>query len=60
VTAADAGEKERRLVSPGLTPEEHILLAHYSGGSGVGAAMALIKRQPGQAPTLSEWEDASG
>jgi hypothetical protein len=48
------------LVSPGLTPEEHILLVHYSGGAGVGGAMALINRQPGSAPMLSEWMDASG
>jgi hypothetical protein len=45
------------LVSPGPAPEEHILLAHYSGGTGVGSALALVNRQPGQAPTLSEWED---
>jgi hypothetical protein len=48
------------LVSPGREPEEHILLAHYSGDRGVGSALALVNRQPGQAPTLSEWEDSSG
>jgi hypothetical protein len=39
---------------------EYVMLAHYSGGSGVGGASARVNRQPGQAPTLSEWRDAPG
>lgn len=48
------------LVAPALEPVEHVILAHYSGGTGVGSAMALVNRQPGQAPTLSEWVEPPG
>jgi hypothetical protein len=46
-----------QMVVPGLGPTEHLMLAHYSGGTGIGGASALVNREPGQAPTLSEWQD---
>ncbi len=55
---AEVTDGEFVLVSPGLEPEEHLLLAHYSGGTGVGGALALVNRQRGQPPTLSEWQDS--
>ena len=48
------------LVVPDLGPVEYVMLAHYSGGTGIGAASARINRQAGQPPTLSEWQDAPG
>jgi hypothetical protein len=45
------------MVVPGSGPVEHLMLAHYSGGTGVGGASARVNREPGQAPTLSEWQD---
>jgi NAD(P)-dependent dehydrogenase (short-subunit alcohol dehydrogenase family) len=45
------------MVVPGLGPVEHLILAHYSGGTAVGGASARVDRQPGQAPKLSEWQD---
>jgi hypothetical protein len=48
------------LVVPELAPVEHLILAHYSGGTGVGGTSARVNRQPGQAPTLSEWQNAPG
>jgi hypothetical protein len=52
--------KPELAVVPELGPVEYVMLAHYSGGSGVGGASARVNRQPGQAPTLSEWRDAPG
>ena len=46
------------LVVSEVAPVEHIILAHYSGGAGVGGASARVNRQSGEAPTLSEWLEA--
>ena len=45
------------MVVPELGPVEHLMLSHYSGGTGVGGTSARVNREPGQAPTLSEWQD---
>ncbi len=52
--------KPELAVVPELGPVEYVMLAHYSGGTGVGGASARVNRQPGQAPTLSEWRAAPG
>jgi hypothetical protein len=48
------------MVVPGLASVEQLMLAHYSGGTGVAGASARVNREPGQVPTLSEWQDTPG
>ena len=43
-------------VVPELGAVEYVMLAHYSGGTGVGGASAHVNRQPGQAPTFSKFQ----